>query len=138
MKRDAIAIKTVDNVATALPDCAATLTLVQHVGYARAAEMCMLGEPLPAEDALRCGLVGRVVDDAEFATATVEFARRVAALPTQAVGLTKRALNRAWTATLTDQLDYEALVQDAAGQTADHREGVAAFLAKRPARFIRS
>ncbi len=118
-----------------IPDAAATLTLVQHVGYAKAAELCFLGEELRAEDALRVGLVNRVVDDAELPRATHEIAARLAALPTAAIGLTKRALSRAWTATLDEQLEYEALLQTTAGRSADHREGVAAFLEKRPPRF---
>jgi 2-(1,2-epoxy-1,2-dihydrophenyl)acetyl-CoA isomerase len=118
-----------------LPDCAATLTIVQHVGYARAAELCLLGEPLSAEEAHRCGLVNRVVDDDQLPDVTRQFARKLAAMPTRAVGLTKTALNQAWTATLDQQLEYEAFVQAAAGWTADHREGLDAFLAKRQPRF---
>lgn len=118
-----------------VPDSGATLTLLQHVGYARAAELCLLGERLTAEEALRWNLVNRVVDDGELAAATQELAARLAALPTKAIGLTKRALNHAWTAELEDQLEWEAFLQQAAGQTADHREGVAAFLEKRKPKF---
>ena len=118
-----------------VPDAGATLALVQLVGYARAAEMCLLGEPVSAEQALQMGLVNKVVDDRNLPAATGEIAARLAALPPIALGLTKRALNRAWTATLDAQLECEALLQDAAGRTADHREAVAAFLAKRPPHF---
>jgi len=118
-----------------VPDVAATLTLVQHVGYARAAAMCFLGERLSAEDALRAGLVYQVVPEAELAGAAMELARRLAALPTRAIGLTKRALTRSWTATLDEQIEYEAFLQDAAGRTDDFREGLTAFLAKRSPRF---
>jgi len=118
-----------------VPDSGATLTLLQHVGYARAAELCFLGEKLPAEEALRCGLVTRVVEDAELPQATRELAARLASLPTRALGLTKRALNHAWTATLEEQLEYEAFLQQTAGQTKDHREGVIAFLEKRKPQF---
>lgn len=118
-----------------IPDAAATLTLVQHVGYTKAAEMCFLGENLSAEEALRVGLVNRVVDDDRLPAVTKETAARLAALPTKAIGLTKRALSRAWTASLDTQLEYEALLQGTAGRTADHREGVEAFLQKRPPRF---
>ncbi len=52
-----------------------------------------------------------------------------------ALGLTKRAINAAWNADLEAQLDYEAMLQTTAGQTRDHREGVAAFLEKRPPKF---
>lgn len=118
-----------------VPDSGATLTLLQHVGYGRAAELCFLGEKLLAEEALRYNLVNRVVDDDKLAEATRELATRLAALPTRAIGLTKRALARAWRAELEDQLEYEAFVQQTAGNTADHREGVLAFLEKRKPRF---
>jgi len=118
-----------------IPDVGATLTLLQHVGYARAAEMCFLGERLSAEEALECGLVNRVVDDEVLPATTQEIVTKLAALPTRAIGLTKRALYRAWTATLDDQLEYEAFLQHTAGKTADHREGVAAFFEKRQPKF---
>ena len=118
-----------------VPDSAATLTLVQQVGYARAAEMCLLGEPLSAEEAHRWGLVNRVVEDDELPAAAREMGAKLAALPAKALGLTKRALNHAWTASLDEQLEYEAFLQMTAGETADHEEGVRAFLDKRKPRF---
>lgn len=118
-----------------VPDMASTLTLVQHVGHARAAELCFLGESLSADEAQRCGLVSRVVTDDELPAAVREMATKLAALPTRAIGLTKRALNHAWTATLDEQLEYEAFLQASAAQTADHQEGVQAFLAKRKPKF---
>jgi 2-(1,2-epoxy-1,2-dihydrophenyl)acetyl-CoA isomerase len=119
-----------------VPDCASTLTLVQHVGYARAAELCFLGDKLSAEEAQRWGLVNRVVAAEELAAATRDLALRLANLPTRAIGLTKRALNKAWTATLDEQLETEAFLQQTAGNTADHREGVMAFVEKRKARYV--
>lgn len=118
-----------------IPDSAACLTLMQHVGYARAAEMLLLGEKLPAEQALAWGLVNRVVEDAELPQKTAEIASKLAAMPTRALGLTKRLLNSAWTASLDDQLETEAFLQFTAGNTADHREGVLAFLEKRKPKF---
>ncbi len=118
-----------------IPDSGATQTLLQHVGYARAAELCMLGEKLSAEEALRAGLVNRVVPDEQLPEATAELAGRLAGLPTRALGLMKRALNRAWTASFDEQLEYEAFLQQTAGNTADHREGVTAFVERRVARF---
>ena len=116
-------------------DMGATLTLLRHVGHARAAELCFLGEKISAEEALACGLVNRLVDDEQLEATVNEMAARLAGLPTRAIGLTKRALNRAWTATLEDQLEYEAFLQHTAGKTADHREGVAAFIEKRQPKF---
>ena len=88
-----------------------------------------------ADEALQIGLVSRVVPDAELAAETITLARQLAALPTRAIGLTKRAINAAWTNDLDTQLDYEAMLQTTAGQTRDHREGIAAFLEKRRPHF---
>jgi 2-(1,2-epoxy-1,2-dihydrophenyl)acetyl-CoA isomerase len=118
-----------------IPDSAACLTLMQHIGYARTAEMLMLGEKIPAEQALAWGLVNRVIDDAELAAKSSEIAAKLANMPTRALGLTKRLLNSAWTATLDAELETEAFLQHTAGNTADHREGVLAFLEKRRPRF---
>ena len=118
-----------------VPDAGATLTLVQHVGFGRAAELCLLDEPIPPHRALEWGLVNRVVEDAALPEATRAVARRLVALPPRALTLARRALNHAWTAGLDQQLEYEAYLQTTAGRTADHREAVAAFLGKRPPRF---
>ena len=119
-----------------VPDSGSTLTLLQHVGYARAAELCFLGEKLSAAEAFDAGLVNRVVPADELMQTTYGLASKLAGLPTRAIGLTKRALNKAWTMTLDEQLEYEAFLQHTAGNTADHREGVAAFVEKRKAKFV--
>lgn len=119
-----------------MPDSAATLNLARLVGYGRAAELCMLGEKLSAEDALRQGLVNRVVPDAELEHATRQLATKLAAMPTRAIGLTKRALQHAYHANVEQQLEYEAFLQATAGQTQDHAEGVRAFLEKRKPAFV--
>lgn len=118
-----------------VPDSGSTLTLLQLAGYGKAAELCFLGEKIGADEALRVGLVNRVVPDDELAARTAELAGKLARLPTRAIGLTKRALQRAWTASLADQLEYEAFVQQTAGLTDDHREGVLSFLEKRRPAF---
>lgn len=119
-----------------VPDSGACYTLLQHVGYARAAEMLYLGEKITAQQAYEFGLVNRVVDDAELAEKSREIALKLAALPTRALGLTKRLLNAAWTASLDEQLEHEAFSQFTAGNTTDHREGVRAFLDKRKPAFV--
>ena len=119
-----------------IPDSLATQTLVRHCGYGRAAELCFLGEKISADDALRYGLVNRVVEDAELAGATRAMALRLASMPTRAIGLTKRALNNAFESTPDQQLEYEAFLQATAGQTRDHAEGVRAFLEKRKPVFF--
>ncbi len=118
-----------------IPDSGSTLSLLQLVGYGKAAELCFLGEKVSAAEALRIGLVNRVVPDGELMQRTGEIARRLASLPTRAIGLTKRALNKAWNATLAEQLEYESFLQQTAGTTADHREGVLAFVEKRKPAF---
>lgn len=119
-----------------IPDSAACLTLMQHVGYARAAEMLLLGEKISADQALAWGLVNRVVEDGELQAKAGEIAAKLANMPTRALGLTRRLLNSAWTASLDDELETEAFLQFTAGNTADHREGVLAFLEKRRPKFI--
>lgn len=118
-----------------VPDAAGTLALVQRAGYGRAAELSLLGDALSADQALQMGLINRVVADEALPAAARELGLRLAALPPRALALTKRALHHAWTATLEEQLEYEAYLQATAGRTADHREGVAAFLEKRPPHF---
>lgn len=118
-----------------IPDSGATQTLIRHLGYGRAAELCMLGEKLSAEDALKWGLVNRVVPAEKLQEETHALAKKLASMPTRAIGLTKRALNHAYRATLDEQLEYEAFLQGTAGQTGDHIEGVKAFLEKRKPTF---
>jgi len=118
-----------------VPDSGATWFLPRLVGAARAAELALLDDPVSAPDAARLGLVGRVVPAAELATEARAVAARLAAGAPRAIALTKRALNAAWDRDLDSALEYEAHVQDLAGRTKDHAEGMAAFMAKRPPRF---
>ena len=118
-----------------VPDNGATWFLPRLVGSAKAAELALLGDSLSAADAERFGLVARVVPPEELASAASEMAVRLAALAPRAVALTKRALERTWSLDLEAALEDEAYRQGVAGATADHAEGLAAFVAKRPARF---
>jgi len=118
-----------------LPDSGSTFFLPRLVGVARAMEMAFTGRKIKADEALRIGLVNQVVPDDQLASETKKLAEKLASLPTRAIGLTKRAMNAAWTADLAAQLDYEAMLQTTAGQTKDHREGVTAFLEKRSPKF---
>ncbi len=118
-----------------MPDSGSTFFLPWLVGYSKAAELCFLAEDVPADEALRIGLVNKVVPAAELEAATAAWANKLAQGPTVAYGLTKRALNRALHAPLHEILEYEMYGQEAAGRTADFREAVAAFLEKRPATF---
>lgn len=118
-----------------VPDSGATWFLPRFMGYARAFELYATGGRLTAAEALSLGVVNHVVPDEMLADRTAELAAKLAAGPTKAFGLTKRAMNRAQSSSLDGALDYEAILQEIAGGTADHAEGVAAFLEKRPPRF---
>lgn len=118
-----------------VPDSGATWFLPRLVGPAKAAELALLNEPLSASDAERFGLVARVVPGERLADEARATARILAGLAPLAVALTKRALGRAADASLEETLEYEAQLQGIAGRSADHAEGLAAFVEKRPPRF---
>ncbi|MDT8304653.1 MAG: enoyl-CoA hydratase-related protein [Anaerolineae bacterium] len=118
-----------------IPDSGSTWMLPRLVGYARAYEMAVMAEPVDAAKALQWGLVNDVVPAAQLPEVTQAWARRLAQGPTRAFGLTKRAMQRATALTLAEALEYEAMLQEVAGRTADHREGVTAFLEKRPPHY---
>jgi len=118
-----------------VPDSGATWFLPRLVGPAKAAELALLDESLSAADAERFGLVARVVPADSLASEARTVAARLAALAPRALGLTKRALERSWSINLDSALEDEAYRQGIAGATNDHKEGIAAFLEKRPPRF---
>jgi 2-(1,2-epoxy-1,2-dihydrophenyl)acetyl-CoA isomerase len=118
-----------------VPDSGATWFLPRLVGPAKAAELALLGSSLSAADAERFGLVVSVVPADVLAAEAHAIAERLAALAPRALAHTKHALERSWSVGLDDALDDEALRQGIAGATADHAEGLAAFLEKRPPRF---
>jgi 2-(1,2-epoxy-1,2-dihydrophenyl)acetyl-CoA isomerase len=116
-------------------DSATSLMLPLLIGLGRASEIAFTNAPLSAEQALAYGLVNRVVEDEDLTVEAARLASELAAGPTRAIGFTKRAFNHALLPHLEDVLDYEAHLQEAAGRTPDHHEGVAAFLEKRAAVF---
>ena len=118
-----------------VPDSGSTRTLVRTLGRHRAAQLIFSGDPLSAVDAHTAGLVNAVVPAAELAATVAEAAKRLAAAPTRAIGLAKRLINAAEDATLAESLAAEAALQELAGRTDDHAEGVAAFAEKREPRF---
>lgn len=116
-------------------DSGTSLSLPLLIGLSRATEMAFTNEPISAEQGLAYGLVNRVVPDAELPAAAAEMAASLAGGPTRALALTKRAFHRAMLDALERTLDYEAYLQDFASQTHDHREGLKAFVEKRPPTF---
>ena len=109
--------------------------LQRLVGSARARAMILLAEPISSDEALRLGIANRVVEDAELPGMVAELARRLASGPTLAYALEKRSLGGSWERTLPEQLEFEAQSQFTAGCSADYREGVEAFLGRRPPAF---
>lgn len=121
-----------------IPGVGTTILLPAVVGLGRASELALLGERITARQALDFGIVSKVTPDDELAGATAEIAERFALLPTRAIGLTKRAFNRAMLPDLAGQLTYEASLQEIAAATADHKEGLSAILDKRKPVFTGS
>lgn len=109
--------------------------LPRVIGWSKAAEMALTGDLIDAAEALACGLVSRVVPDAELLDAARALARRIAANPPHAVRMTKRLLWEGRRADLATLLEMASAMQAAAHATADHEEAVAAFFAKRPPQF---
>jgi 2-(1,2-epoxy-1,2-dihydrophenyl)acetyl-CoA isomerase len=118
-----------------VPDTGGTWFLPRLAGSARAMGMMLLGEPLPAATAAEWGLIWKVVDDDKLMSEARALATKLAQGPTIGLGLIKEALNRSLASTLDAQLDSERDLQRIAATSADFREGVGAFLEKRPARF---
>jgi 2-(1,2-epoxy-1,2-dihydrophenyl)acetyl-CoA isomerase len=121
-----------------IPDGGSTAFLPARVGYARAAEMAMLGERVPASQALDWGLVNRVVPDDELEVEADRLLERLANGPTRSYAGSKRLLNRRMYADLSGQLDAEAEAQRGQGQSRDFVEGVVAFAEKREPNFTGS
>jgi 2-(1,2-epoxy-1,2-dihydrophenyl)acetyl-CoA isomerase len=118
-----------------VPDTGATYFVARLLGYSRAFEWLCSGRALSAADAHAWGLVAEVVGDGRLPGRAAEVAAALAASPTRAIGLTKRLLERAAVSSLEEQLELEADLQAEAAQSADFKEGVAAFLEKREPRF---
>jgi 2-(1,2-epoxy-1,2-dihydrophenyl)acetyl-CoA isomerase len=118
-----------------VPDGGSSLFLPTRIGMARASELSMLGERLPAAEALSWGLINRVVPDDELAAATATLAARLASGPTRSYAGTKRQLNNWLYARMGEQLELEAKIQQEMAGSDDFLEGATAFVEKRPARF---
>ena len=118
-----------------IPDSGVNYFLPRLIGYARAYEMAVTADKLPAATALEWGMVNRVVPHEQLMETAVAFATKLASGPTVAFGLTKRAMTQSWGQSLTESLAAEAYLQEIAGRTHDSAEGIQAFLEKRPFQF---
>jgi 2-(1,2-epoxy-1,2-dihydrophenyl)acetyl-CoA isomerase len=118
-----------------VPDAGISWLLPRLVGEARALGLGLLAEPIDAATAAQWGMIWRAVPDADYAAAIAAAEQQLAALPTQAVALMKRALNESGHNSLEQQLALEAELQSQAAETEDFQEGLAAFLEKRTPRF---
>jgi 2-(1,2-epoxy-1,2-dihydrophenyl)acetyl-CoA isomerase len=119
------------------PDSAVSLLLPAIIGLGRATEYAFSNAPISAEQALAWGLVNRLTPAAELAEQAQAWGRQLAYGPVQAMGLAKRDFNKAVLGNLDQVLDYEAHIQEIAGGRQEHKEGVQAFLQKRPPDFRR-
>jgi 2-(1,2-epoxy-1,2-dihydrophenyl)acetyl-CoA isomerase len=118
-----------------IPDTGGTWHLPRLVGMARATGLAMLGDKLSAEKAEQWGLIWRCVPDADLMTEVMAMATHFATAPTKGLAFTKKALQASYANTLPEQLQLEGAMMRELGNSHDYREGVAAFLAKRPANF---
>jgi 2-(1,2-epoxy-1,2-dihydrophenyl)acetyl-CoA isomerase len=118
-----------------IPDCGGTWLLPRLVGRANALGLAMLADKLPADDAVRLGLIWKAFDDADFPAEVEAIAARLATLPTRALVATRQALDASQQLDLAAALSLEADVQRTLGAANDFAEGVAAFMAKRAPTF---
>ncbi len=118
-----------------MPGMGGSQRLTRFVGKAKAMEMCLTGRMMDAGEAERCGLVSRIVPAADLVEEAVKTATTIASMSKPAAMMTKEAVNRAYETTLSEGLRHERRVFHAMFATEDQKEGMAAFVEKRPATF---
>ena len=118
------------------PDCGGTFILPRLVGWRRATELLMTGDVVSAQQALEMGMINAVVADADLMPQVMTMAEKLASAPTAAIGRIKELLEASANNDYAAQLELERKAQLQSGQTSDFREGVAAFIEKRPPKFV--
>jgi 2-(1,2-epoxy-1,2-dihydrophenyl)acetyl-CoA isomerase len=119
-----------------IPDSGGTWVLPRLVGQARALGLALTGEPLPAETAAEWGLIWKAVDDEALDGEVDAIANKLASLPPLGLAAIKEMIRTSWQYSLDQELERQAGAMRRLGFTEDYREGVAAFLEKRPAKFV--
>jgi enoyl-CoA hydratase len=118
-----------------MPGAGGTQRLTRFVGKAKAMDMCLTGRMMDAAEAERCGLVSRVIPAADLVEEALKTATAIAGMSLPIAMMTKESVNRAYETTLAEGIRFERRVFHAMFATADQKEGMAAFVEKRPARF---
>lgn len=118
-----------------IPDCGGTWFLPRLVGDVRARALALTGDAVGADQAAAWGMIWKAIDDETMLYEAQALTAHLATQPTAALALIKRALDAAADNSLDQQLDLERDLQQEASRLPDHREGVSAFMEKRPARF---
>ena len=118
-----------------IPDSGGSWHLPRLIGQSRALGLALTGEPLPAEKAAEWGLIWKAVDDHQLDAEVDAVAGKLAGLPPLGLAAIKRIIRTSWSRTLDEELDLQSDEMRRLGFTQDYREGVAAFLEKRPAKF---
>lgn len=118
-----------------IPDSGGAWTLPRLAGQARAMGLALTGEPLTGERAEAWGMIWKCVDDDKLVEETNMLVAKFASAPTKGLAMTKKLIRESWTRTLDEDLDAERDAQRALGRTVDYKEGVAAFMEKRPPKF---
>jgi len=118
-----------------IPDSSGTFLLPRLIGWNRASALMMLGDKIPASDALQMGMIYKVVEDEKLQEFAIGIAKTLSSMPTKGIALTKKLLNESFGNTLDKQLERERDLQIEAANSFDYNEGVRAFLEKRKPEF---
>lgn len=114
-----------------IPDSGGTFFLPRLIGFQKASALMMLGDKVNSNDAEKMGMIYKTIDENIFMEETEKLAILVSQMPTMALGLIKKALNRSLFNDIESQLEVEDIIQTQAGNTFDYKEGVNAFIEKR-------